>query len=173
MQNTCLQAFLQLPRVSSKAYPSRTESPVDVVWQVWGFSDYAFQLGEGGCLAVPLPCCVEGYLAFSVHAELGCTWSLFCSLRCQTKCTDDFDKDPINRSNLRGDRDTMHASPTQQPSNSTPRIFRCRFKGNLRRLFLKVDNTCECIHALAEPLNATRNIAAKKTLNSSGESTHL
>ena len=61
---TCLRAVVQLPRVKPKANPPRTYQPVDLVRQVWGFSDDASQTGEGGrdCLAVLWPREVQNYL---------------------------------------------------------------------------------------------------------------
>ena len=48
-------SVVQLPRVALEAHPLRADPPVDLVRQVWGFSDGTSQIDEGGCLAVLLP----------------------------------------------------------------------------------------------------------------------
>ena len=62
VQPTCLRAAAQLPLVTPEAHPPRMDPPVDLGRQVWGFSNGASRIGEGGCLAVLLPRGVEGYL---------------------------------------------------------------------------------------------------------------
>ena len=59
VQQTCLRAVVRLLRVALEAHPPHADPPVDLVRQVWGFSDGASQIGEIGYLAVLLPRGVE------------------------------------------------------------------------------------------------------------------
>ena len=55
VQQTCLLAVVQLPRVTPEVRPPRTDPPVNLGRQVWRFIDGASKIGERGCLTVLLP----------------------------------------------------------------------------------------------------------------------
>ena len=103
-----------------EAHPPRTDPPVDLVRQVWGFRDGASQIVERGCLSILLPCGVEVYLR-SWCREIGMHGSPSCSLGWSGQMRPRLaTKTAIIRSNPRGDRDTMLASSAY----NTPQIAR-------------------------------------------------
>ena len=118
VRQTCLRAVVQLPRVAPEAYSSRTAPPVDLVRQVWGLSDGASQIGEGGYLAMLLPRDVEAYLycwcTSNRHVHVV---SVLLSEMVRPNAPKTLTETTIIRFNPRGDCGTMHASSAYSSPN--------------------------------------------------------
>ena len=135
VQQTCLRAVVQLPRVTAGAHP-----PVDLVRQSCGVSDAASQLEVKEvvwrfCCPVALKTiCVAGARRIGVHMV-----SVLLPEMVRPNASKTLTKIAIIGSSRCGDRDAMHALQfLEHPPNSTQRTFQCRFRANLRRPFLKM-----------------------------------
>ena len=96
VQQACLRAVVQLPRVPPESHPPRTDPPVNLVRQVVRFSYGVSQIGERCCLAVLLPRGVEDYLTICVADARGinmCMVSVLLLRDGQTKCGEGLDED--------------------------------------------------------------------------------